>query len=160
MNKDERKKLDEIIKKNNVQDNTEKIQTLKHSKLIRQAVAQIRNVKRRVKTKDFKVLDCECMKHCGFLFTHYPNIYNKLLKDEIDIQILYTFLDSLQEIEDGKKTQHEASYDIGMLLRKLYVEKKVDIHSDPNKPKKNKTRQQTRVKKISYEDFKKQQEKE
>lgn len=160
MNKDERKKLDEIIKKNNVQDNTEKIQTLKHSKLIRQAVAQIRNVKRRVKTKDFKVLDRECMKHCGFLFTHYPNIYNKLLKDEIDIQILYTFLDSLQEIEDGKKTQHEASYDIGMLLRKLYVEKKVDIHSDPNKPKKNKTRQQASAKKISYEDFKKQQEKE
>ena len=33
MNKDERKKLDEIIEKNNVQDNT-KIQTLKHSKLI------------------------------------------------------------------------------------------------------------------------------
>lgn len=156
MNEAEQQKLEEIIQRNNVQDNTKKIQKLKHSDKIRKDVAQIRNVKRRIKTKDFRRLDSECSRHCVFLYRHYPNIYNKLLKDEIDIQILYKFLDALEAIEKGEKTQHEASYDIGMLLRKLYVEKKVDIHNDPNKPKDKKTRQNNRKgSKVSYADFKK-----
>ena len=35
----------------------------------------------------------------------YPlsNIYNKLLKDEIQIKILYKFLDELERIEKGNK---------------------------------------------------------
>ena len=61
---------------------------------------------------------------------------------------MYTFLDSLQEIEDGKKTQHEASYDIGMLLRKMYVEKKIDIHSDPNIQKRTRQDNKPRLKKL------------
>ena len=156
MDDQQRLKLQEIITKNNVQDNTEKIRRLKHSDLIRKDVAKLRNVKRNMNTKDFKKLDKECLRHCSFLFRHYPNIYNKLLKDEINLQILYKFLDALKSIENGTRDQHEASYEIGMLLRKIYVEKKVDIHNDPKKPKKNKSRQVS--KNISYDEFKKLQE--
>lgn len=156
MDDQQRLKLQEMITKNNVQDNTERIRKLKHSDLIRKDVAKLRNVRRNMKTKDFKKLDKECLRHCSFLFRNYPNIYNKLLKDEINIQILYKFLDALESIENGTRDQHEASYEIGMLLRKIYVEKKIDIHNDPNKPNNNKTRQVSNN--ISYEEFKKQQE--
>ena len=90
---------------------------------------------------------------CGFLFEHYPNIYNKLLKNEIQIQILYRFLDELESIENGKQDQHEASFKIGTLLKQMYVDKKIDMDKE-NGTKKGKTGM-----KISYEEFKRQSEK-
>ena len=154
MDDQQRLVLQEMITKNNVQDNTDKIRTLKHSSQIRKDVANICNIKRKVKSKNFKTLDKECIRKCGFLFRYYPNIYNKLLKDELNIQILYRFLDALQSIEDGTRDQHEASYEIGMLLRQLYIEKKIDM----SKEKSSKSSQPIRKsKKISYEEFKKMQ---
>ena len=77
-------------------------------------------MKRKLKTKDFKTLDKEAIHKCSFLYSNYPNIYNKLLKDEIDIKTLYTFLDELAKIENGEQNQHEASYNIGLCLN-LYI---------------------------------------
>ena len=152
MDDQQRLVLQEMITKNNVQDNTEKIRTLKHSAQIRRDVANICNIKRRVKSKDFKVLDKECISKCGFLFRFYPNIYNKLLKDELNIQIFYRFLDALKSVEDGKRDQHEASYEIGLLLRQLYVEKKIDMSKEKSSKS---TEPMRKSKKISYDEFKK-----
>lgn len=147
--------LQEMITKNDVQDNTEKIRELKHSALIRRDIAKICNIKRRNKSKDFRTLDKECLPQCGFLFRNYPNIYNKMLKEEINVQIFYKFLDALKSIEDGLRDQHEASYEIGMLLRQIYVEKKIDMSKEPGAiKKKNKG---PAPKKITYAEFKKQQ---
>lgn len=62
------------------------------------------------------------MVECTFLFTYYTDIYNKVRKDEIDLQILFQFLDVLKKIEDGDLDQHEGAYEVGMLLKKLYVD--------------------------------------
>ena len=156
MDDQQRLKLQEMITKNNVQDNTEKIRTLKHSAQIRRDVAHVCNIRRRIKSKDFKTLDRECISQCGFLYRHYPNIYNKLLKDEINVQILYRFLDALKSIEDGQRDQHEASYEVGMLLRQLYVEKKIDMSKEPG-IQGSKSTPTRKSKNISYEEFKKMQ---
>lgn len=148
--------LQEMITKNDVQDNTEKIRELKHSALIRKDIAKICNIKRVNKSKDFRTLDKECLPQCGFLFRYYPNIYNKMLKEEINIQIFYKFLDALKSIEDGLRDQHEASYEIGMLLRQIYVEKKIDMSKEPGARKQMK--KGPAPKKITYAEFKKQQE--
>ena len=108
------------------------------------------------KSKDFRTLDKECLPQCGFLFRNYPNIYNKMLKEEINIQIFYKFLDALKSIEDGLRDQHEASYEIGMLLRQIYVEKKIDMSKEPGARKK--VKKGPAPKKITYAEFKKQQE--
>ena len=126
---------------------------LKHSALIRRDVSVIQNIKRKTHSKDFSILDKEARsQNCGFLFQHYPNIYNKLLKDEIQIKILYRFLDELESIEKGKQNQHEAAYKIGLLLKEIYIDKKIDtIKEEPKeKPK-------IKKKNITYEEFKKQQ---
>lgn len=133
MNSEEEKVLNRLIKENDVQDNTESIKTMKHSSKIRSDVAIIQNIKRKMKTKDFQSLDKEAIHKCSFLYTNYPNIYNKLLKDEISIKILYTFLDELAKIETGCQNQHEASYNVGMLLKSLYVDKKIGNESSNNK---------------------------
>ena len=131
MNDDQRLKLHEMITENNVQDNTDKIKRLKHSELIRKDVDTLLSIMLKLKTDDYKTLDTAYIQQCNFLFIHYTNIYNKLLKNQIDIGILYKFLDCLKSIEDGKKNQHEGSYEIGTLLKSIYIDTK--IYDEPKK---------------------------
>ena len=42
----------------------------------------------------------ECVSTSNFLFTYYTDIFNKIRKDELDINILNQFLDVLKKIED------------------------------------------------------------
>jgi hypothetical protein len=125
MDDNQRLKLQDLIKENNVQDNTDNIRNLKHSKLIRDDVDKIIIIMNNLRSDDFKILDNACLPHCYFLFTNYTNIYNKLLKKQIDLTILNRFLNCLKSIEDGVQTQHEASYEIGTLLKALYIDTKI-----------------------------------
>jgi hypothetical protein len=150
MDTEQEKVLNRLIKENDVQDNTEGIKILAHSAKIRSDVAVIQNIKRRIKTNNFKILDKEAIDKCSFLYANYPNIYNKLLKDEIDIKILYTFLDELAKIENGSQNQHEASYNIGMLLKSLYVDKKIGIDTK----EKTKNNSQKKTVNLSYAEYK------
>ena len=152
MDSEQEKVLNRLIKENDVQDNTETIKSLKHSSKIRTDVAIIQNIKRQAKSKDFQTLDKEAIHKCSFLYTSYPNIYNKLLKDEIDIKVLYTFLDELAKIENGSQNQHEASYNIGMLLKSLYVDKK--IYPDSKKQQKSKVKKKYNSNNLSYAEYK------
>ncbi len=71
------------------------------------------------------------------------------MKNEIQIKILYRFLDELESIEKGNQDQHEASYKIGMLLKEMYVDKRIDQEkeeksNDPSKKAKSN---------ITYEEY-------
>lgn len=138
MNETERIKLHDLIRENDVQDNTENIRRLKHSELIRNDVKKIQILINSIGIGDFKLLDQACLPHCNFLFTNYTHIYNRLLKNQIDYTILYKFLDCLKSIEYEKQTQHEASYEIGMLLKKLYIDPKIQEQNEENKKRESK----------------------
>lgn len=150
MNEFQQEMLQKMIKENNTEDNTEKIRSLKHSSKIRKDVSNIANIKRRNRNRDFKTLDRECQSKAGFLFRHYPIIYNKMIKNEINMKIMYKFLDVLSTIENGDKDQHEASYEIGMLLKHLYIDKKIDLSKEKTRQDKN-----IKPKKMTYEEYKK-----
>ena len=152
MNSEQEKVLNRLIEENDVQDNTEKIKTLKDSSKIRNDVAIIQNIKRKIKTRDFKILDKEAKQKCSFLYMNYPNIYNKLLKSKIDIKIMYAFLDELEKIENGSQNQHEASYKIGMLLKSLYIDKHIGVDSKENQDK-NEPSNSRKVNKLSYAEY-------
>ena len=64
----------------------------------------------------------DAMVECGFLFTYYTDIYNKIRKDEIDLKILFRAFDVLQNIEDGKLDQHTGAFEFGQLLKEIYVD--------------------------------------
>ena len=40
----------------------------------------------------------------------------------MNLEILYQFLDVLKKIEDGMVDQHEGSFMVGTLLKKIYVD--------------------------------------
>jgi len=125
LNDNERLHLDKMIKEYDAEDNTSKIRELRHSVKIRDNVERLLNLKKkyqRMQLTDKKKFETLVISHCNFLWNNYTNIFNRLMKDEMDIKILYTFITKLQEIEDGDIDQHEASVEVGKILKKLYVD--------------------------------------
>jgi len=121
MDENQRLHLQKMIAANNVEDQTGMIRDLKHSHILRENVNNLVMLKSKY-IDDPDALNLEAMSDCNFLFTYYTDLYNKIRKDEIDLKILFQFLDVLNKIEDGKIDQHEGSFEVGMLLKKIYVD--------------------------------------
>lgn len=141
MDDNQRLKLQNMIKANNVEDQTELIRKLKHSEILKHEISTMLIIKIKYKGDDAKI-NIECANECNFLFTYYTDIFNKIKKDEIDINILYNFLNVLKQIEDGKLDQHEGSFAIGTLLKELYIDSalkkadKINDNIETHEPKK------------------------
>ena len=121
MNDSQRLQLQNMIKSNNVEDQTELIRQLKHSVIIQNEVNNMVMLKAKYRN-DPDRLNIECMQECGFLFAYYTDLYNKIKKDEIDLSILNKFIQVLKKIEDGEVDQHEGSFMVGTLLKELYID--------------------------------------
>jgi hypothetical protein len=139
MDEKQRLHLQKMIAANNVEDQTESIRRLKHSNILRNDLNNMIMIKAKFRD-DTEKIHLECMHECNFLFTYYTDIYNKVRKDEIDINILHQFLDVLKKIEDGHLDQHEGSFQVGTLLKKLYVDsalKKAEKLEEENRANNN-----------------------
>ena len=145
MNPNEVLKLNDMIQEGNCVDNTDIIRQLKHSAIITKNVTTMLHIKKDKLNIDLKTLDEICLKECRFLFDNYTSIYNKLLRDQIDLPVFYKFLFYLKKIEDGELTFYQASYEIGMLLKSMYV--------DPVIEEKEKNNERS-VKPITWNEFK------
>ena len=121
MDENQRLHLQKMISANNVEDQTGLIRNLKHSHILRENVNNLVMLKAKY-LDDMESLNLEAMLECNFLFTYYTDLYNKIRKDEIDLKILFQFIDVLNKIEDGLMDQHEGSFEVGMLLKKIYVD--------------------------------------
>ena len=154
MNDTDRLKLQEMIKANNSEDNTELIRQLKHSHLLQEDINQLLMLKAKYKNNMEKVNE-EAPVKCSFLFTYYTDIFNKIKKDEIDLKILNKFLNVLRLIEDGELEQEEGSVMVGTLLKEMYIDaalKKADKLSQ-NEVKEENTEVKAAVN-ISWREYK------
>ena len=158
MDDQKRLNLQEMIKACDADDNTAKIRQLKHSRLIRDDVETFVNLKKKYKrmaTLEPKKYEKIIISHCNFLFTNYTNIFNRIMKNELNLNILRKFIDTLRDVEDGHLDQHEASVQIGEVLKLLYIdsalqrEKKINAADKERAPKYKKP-----VNSISWAKFK------
>ena len=152
-----RLKFNELLKESDASDNTEKIRKLKHSSIIKEQVSIMLDIKKRYKRLDQNTLYKMIDKQCNWLFTHYFNLFNKLKKDELDIQILGEFINSLKAVEDGKMDQHEASVRVGQILKKLYIDSalKKDKKEEEKREKQRKRKPFNRKSKLTWAQYKK-----
>jgi hypothetical protein len=138
MNDGERLQLQKMIKANDVEDQTGLIRNLKHSHQLRSDINGLILLKAKYRNNQDQIIT-EAMGECNFLFTYYTDIFNKVRKDEIDLNILFKFLDVLRQIEDGELDQHEGSFVVGKLLKEMYVDSalrkadKINEEHDKNK---------------------------
>ena len=158
MDDNQRLQLQNMIKINDTTDQTELIRTLKHSDILRENVNKLIDLKAlHFDNPDF--LHLEAMHECSFLYTYYSDIYNRIRKDELDLNILFKFLDTLKEIEEEKLDQHEASYKVGTLLKKIYVDsalRKANKLNENDEENKTQAKEEENVGlKISWSEYKK-----
>jgi hypothetical protein len=145
MNREQKELLKRMEKENNTVDNTNLIRKNKNSDKIRQDVYTMLNMKKCVNPDEEKHMLEWYKKNCSFLYENYKTIFERLLSDSIDVNLLFTFLDCLKRIEDGELEQQEASFEIGKILKQLYVDPKI----------KEEQKEFTKGKTISWKDFKK-----
>jgi len=142
MDDNQRLQLQNMIKANNVEDQTELIRKLRHSEILSREINQLLLLKRKfndtnLESESFQI---ESIDQCNFLFTYYTDIFNKIKKNEIDLTILNKFLNVLQLIENGEVDQHEGSFMVGTLLKEIYVDsalrkaEKLNENEDSDKP--------------------------
>jgi hypothetical protein len=141
MDENSRLQLQRMVQANNVEDQTDLIRNLKHSIVLKSDINTLLFLKSKY-GDDTDKIHLEAMSECNFLFTYYTDIYNKIRKDEIELKILFQFLDVLKRIEDNELDQHEGSFLVGTLLKELYIDsalKKADklnkLQGEEEKPK-------------------------
>ena len=125
MNKLDKLQLDKMIQENDIEDCTEEIRTKKHSQKIRDDVIRLLDLKKKyenISVSNPEQFENMLIAQCGFLFTNYTDIYNKVRKDEISLETLWNFLDVLKRIEDGDIDQHSGAYEVGNILKKMYID--------------------------------------
>lgn len=140
MTDNQRLQLQNMIKANNVEDQTNLIRNLKHSELLKNDINALILLKAKHRN-DLDKINEFALTECNFLFTYYTDIFNKIKKDEIDLGILFKFIDVLKKIENGLIDQHEGSFIVGTLLKELYIDSalkkadKLNEEHDKNTPK-------------------------
>jgi len=153
MNTSERLCLNKLIQNSDYEDNTEGIRKLKHSDLIQIDIAKMEFLKKRdanIRKERPKVFKETCKRECSFLFNGYTEIFNHLLKDDLNEELMTKALLTLKQIEEGEIDQQEGSVIMGKILHRIFVESKLQggIDGDETNTQKN------TGKEISWLDFK------
>jgi hypothetical protein len=153
MNDSQKLQLANMIKSNNVEDQTELIRTLKHSNIMREEINNMVLLKAKYRD-DPERIHLECMNDCNFLFTYYTDIYNKIRKDEIDLGMLIKFIDVLRDIENGLLDQHEASFKVGTILKEMYIDSALKKAEKLDKANESVPEVKKEVNKVTWRQFK------
>lgn len=151
----ERIDLKKLINESECENNTDNIRELKHSSKILSDVCILEKMKREkpvsLKNEDF-IEDCK--QRAEFLYFFYPDIFHKILKDEINLQILSKLLRVLKMIEDGDIDQHEGSAIVGKILKEMYIDSAVRHGENLDKEHESEKVKKEDGRKINWKQFK------
>ena len=125
INEDDKQNLKKVMEQfqDEYQDNTEYIRNAKNSIKIRDEILKMERLKRSyegdLQSEDFIE---KCRVECNYLFTNYLYIFNKLVKDVINLKLMFQFLQILREVEEGRINQEEGSVYVGKILKEIYLD--------------------------------------
>ena len=164
MNPQDRLDLKKLMQQpgHDYEDNTDGIRKLRHSTLIHSDIISLENLKKdqkEMREKNPKLFVVQCQQKCSFLYNSYTDIFNRVLNDELNLELMGKALKTLKEIEEGKINQQEGSVLMGKLFYQVFVDSALKkgekleqqaMETDDPKPT------YREEKPISYKDFKKQ----
>lgn len=157
LNSNERIQLQRLINESECEDNTPQIRRLKHSTLIRDDIRKLDTLmNHELQDKNSPAFRSKCIEECPFLFNSYTELFNKMLKKELDLTIMTKLLTVLKLIEDDKVDQHEGSVMVGKILKELYVDSATKRSENLDKEYADSTPAPESGKTISWKEYKKQ----
>lgn len=153
----ERINLKKLVEQSDCEDNTEHIRTLKHSGLLRSEIKKMEvfeynNIA--LKTSNNAEYLELLQQECAFLYNNYTDIFNRLVKDELDMKIMARLLIVLKLIEDGAVDQHEGSVMVGKVLKELYIDSAIKRSDNLDKEYEDQKPQINNGEQISYSKYK------
>lgn len=154
---EDRLNLKRLVDNSECENNTETIRALRHSGRIHESINKM--LKYKINNDSLKQSDPEtflegCKQECSFLFNNYTDIFNKILKDELDMTIMKKLVIILSLIEDEKVDQHEGSVMVGKILKELYVDSALKRCDNLDKEHASSKPVANDGKKLSWKDFK------
>lgn len=159
----DKEKLDlkKLVNESDCENNTEYIRGLKHSSKILEGVCilqQLKKIKQHIMDETPQQTEDDFLERCkhesDFLFVHYPDIFHKVMKDEIDMRILSKLLRVLKMIEDGEVDQHEGSAMVGKTLKEMYVDSAIRHGDNLDKEHKHEKVKKDDGKNINWRQYK------
>ncbi len=153
MDSKDRLNLKKLITEYKPEETTNKIRDLKHSMKIKNDVETIILTKRKYANLKKDTIERMCSNKASFLFNNYYNIYNRLMKDQLNLEILGRLIMVLKSIEEGRYDQHEASTIVGQILKEMYIDSA--LRGEKTKSKSGKAERKKKGKNVSWNDFKK-----
>jgi len=145
--------LDNLMRDEDISHSTDRIRELKHSSKIRgdlERLIALRQQHSRAAPETFRRM---ALARCAFMHEHYTDILFKLIKNEADINLVIKFTDLLAAIENGQLNQHEASFQVGTILKKMYIDsvlKRDELRKQEEEAKRARKKGKGPVKKLSY----------
>jgi len=150
--------LKRLLNTHNCDDNTEHIRRVKHSALIQKDIMALVQYQRSAAgATDPEAAEQAAQTVAPFLFANYADIFRRVLRNEINYDILAKVLNVLRAIENEEVDQHEGSVLVGKVLKEFYLDSAVRhgnnldkkyAASQPPKP------EVVPEKKISWKEFK------
>ena len=125
MDNQERLHLSKLINANDVEDVTQNIRDRKHSSLIKKDIDTMMIIQRdyaRLSVTSPETFNSMLENRSNFLFTNYFDIFNRLKKNELNLDIMGKFISILKMIEDEEIDQHTGAFQVGKLLKELYID--------------------------------------
>jgi hypothetical protein len=105
--------------------NTDRIRQLKHSESILENIGKLCELRKKhphMRMMDELGYTELCRNTAPFLFNHYTDIFNKVVKDELNMEMMVKFIFILKQIEDEVLDQYDASVKVGTILKEMYVD--------------------------------------
>lgn len=104
-------------------DNTDGIREAKHSSPL---LADIRRMAK-LRTKHSSLRETSLddylavfQRECKYLYTKFPDVFDRVVKNDMNLEVFEKIIMILKLIEDGKVNQSEASALVGKLSQKLF----------------------------------------
>ena len=117
--------LKDLVNHDQYIDNTARIRELKHSEPILLDIAKICEFKQKNaelrKTNPIEFYNL-CVSGCNFLYTHYTDIFNRVITDELDLKLFVDFVKVLKRIEENDIDQYQGSVIVGKMLHDIYID--------------------------------------
>ena len=92
--------------------------------------------------------------HKSFLYNNYSDIFNGVVKDELDLTILTKLLTVLKLIEDNKIDQNEGSVMVGKILKEMYIDTALKRSDNLDKEHGEDKVEENDGKKLSWKEYK------
>ena len=122
MDDKQRLQLNKMINANDVENVTDDIRAKKHSILIEKDINTMMRLKTETGSLNNSETELLLEANCAFLYEHYTDIFNRLKKDELNLDIMAKFLHVLKKIENSDIDQHEGAFLIGKYLKEIYID--------------------------------------